>query len=45
MQALSQANERTADRIMKDTEELLTKLVIKASENSRGAFTNGHSHY
>lgn len=42
MQALSQANERTADRIMKDTEELLTKLVTRASDNSRGAFTREH---
>ncbi|GHP12772.1 dipeptidase [Lentilactobacillus fungorum] len=42
MQALSQANERTADRIMKDTEDLLTKLVTKVSDHSRGAFTRDH---
>nr|WP_173667652.1 C69 family dipeptidase [Lentilactobacillus buchneri] len=40
--ALGQANARTADHVMKATEDLLTKLVVKASQDLPGSFTREH---
>ncbi|ORN38591.1 Dipeptidase [Lentilactobacillus parabuchneri] len=42
VRALGQANARTADHMMKATEDLLTKLVVKASQDVPGSFTREH---
>lgn len=42
VRALGQANARTADHVMKATEDLLTKLVVKASQDLPGSFTREH---
>ncbi len=42
VRALGQANARTANHMMKATEDLLTKLVVKASQDVPGSFTREH---
>jgi dipeptidase len=42
VRALGQANARTADHIMTATEALLTKLVIKTSQDVPGSFNREH---